>query len=204
MTEDKFDSLRQRVEARRLAASRKLQQTLGKPGSLTQRGAPSATSAPPSAGAPVDQARHQAASAPFQGDVETDPIGAPTIYGADPAAETKRPDAPTGKWRCIVHSNVVSIDLMANIAPDGSLSGQGTIIYVATNRIFQVSGQGDWSLLPPDPSSPNWLFKFRLQPSNHPIFSWFASPTQSPTHLYNRFVVPNNGGVVETNCERQG
>nr|WP_070959215.1 hypothetical protein [Hyphomonas sp. Mor2] len=198
MTDDKFDSLRQRVEARRLAASRKLQQTLGKSGSLAQ------SSAPPTADTPVDQVRLQAASAPFQGDVETVPIGAPTPYGDEPAVAAKRPDAPTGRWRCIVHSSVVSIDLIANIAADGSLSGQGTIIYVATNRIYQVSGQGDWTALPPDPSSPNWLFKFRLQPSNHAIFSWFATPTSSPNHMTNRFVVPNNGGVVETNCERIG
>jgi|GEM_PF-1954831 len=198
MTEDKFDSLRQRVEARRLAASRKLQQTLGKSDPFAQPSVPAA------AAAMGDQARLQAASAPFQGDAEIDPLGAPRAYGADTAPETKQPAAPTGKWRCIVHSNIVSIDLVATIAPDGTLSGQGTIIYVATNRIYQVSGPGDWMALPPDPSSTDWLFKFRLQPSNHAIFSWFAAPTESPNHMTNRFVVPNNGGVVETNCERIG
>lgn len=197
MTEDRSESLRKRVTERREAASRKLQETLGKSTPLAQPAAPSAPS-----GAVMDQARLQAASALFDGEVETDPIGTPTIYGADPANTTERPAAPTGSWRCIVHSNIVSIDLAANVAENGTLSGQGTIIYVATNRIYNVSGQGDWSILPPDPSSPNWLFKFRLQPSNHPIFSWFASPTKSPRHLYSRFVVPNNGGVVETNCER--
>ncbi|MCR9223338.1 MAG: hypothetical protein NXH70_04645 [Hyphomonas sp.] len=205
MTDDKTESLRQRVTRRREAASQKLKQALGKPETVPQ---PIARPAP--SGVVIEQAGLQAASAGFQGEADHGPIGSPALHGDDPAATTepadtpKRPAAPTGQWRCIVHSNVVSIDLTATIAEDGTLTGQGTLIYVGTSKIYEVSGKGDWTALPPDPSSPDWLFKFRLQPSNHAIFSWFAAPTSSPNHMTNRFVVPHKGGVVETNCERIG
>lgn len=205
MTDDKTESLRQRVTRRREAASQKLKQALGMPEVV-----PQPMPRPASTGVIIEQAGLQAVSAGFQGEADHGPIGSPSLYGDDTAVTTetsdtpKRPAAPTGSWRCIVHSNVVSIDLTASIAEDGTLTAQGTIIYVATNRIYEVSGKGDWTALPPDPSSPSWLFKFRLQPSNHAIFSWFAAPTSSPNHMTNRFVVPQNGGVVETNCERIG
>lgn len=198
MTDDKIESLKRRVAERREAASRKLKETLG--GRLPSQPSQAARTASPG----MDQATMQAAGAMFGEPTETDPIGARTRYGTETAPTSARPAAPTGKWRCIVNSRIVSIDLIANVSENGSLSGQGTIVYVATNRIYQVSGQGDWTALPPDPTSPKWLFKFRLQPSNHPIFSWFAARTESANHLNSRFVVPNNGGVVETNCERVG
>lgn len=192
MTDDKIDSLRKRVTERREAASRRLKETI------------SGKKPPPERAAIRDQATLQAAGAAFSEHAETDPIGAGATYGFGNETVAERPAAPVGRWRCIVHSSVVSIDLVASIVQDGSLSGQGSIIYVGTNRLFNVSGQGDWTALPPDSSSTNWLFKFRLQPANHAIFSWFAAPTSSPNHLYNRFVVPDNGSVVETNCERIG
>lgn len=194
MTDDHIEKLRKRVEERRKAASAKLRDALGK-----------APSPPQTGGTPQpDQASLQAASAVFQQDMSAPAIEPPVTYGEETEPSTDKPAAPAGQWRCIVNSPIVSIDLVANIAEDGSLSGQGTIIYVATNRMFQVSGKGDWTLLPPDQSSEDWLFKFRLHPSNHAIFSWFASPTDSPNHMANRFVSPSTGGVVETRCEKQG
>ncbi|MEM6555415.1 MAG: hypothetical protein AAF642_06045 [Pseudomonadota bacterium] len=193
MTDDNIENLRKRVNDRREAASAKLREALGKSPSTRQ------TESPPHA----DQASLQAASAMFQQSSAMAAVGNHPTYGDETTPSSDKPAAPTGQWRCSVNSPIVSIDLMANIAKDGSLSGQGTIIYVATNRMFQVSGKGDWTLLPPDQSSEDWLFKFRLHPSNHAIFSWFASPTDSPNHMSNRFVSPNTGGVVETRCERQ-
>jgi len=198
MSNDKLESLKQRAAARLEAASQRLNQNLG--GTLSNGG----LQAPPTFSTASDQASLQAASALFSEATETAPIGALAGLGTDGAATKEQPPAPTGKWRCVVDSNYVSIDLTADIAEAGSLSAQGSIVYKGTTKIYEVSGQGDWTALPPDPSSPNWIFKFRLQPSNHAIFSWFARPTSSPNHLTNRFVVPNNGGVVETNCERIG
>ena len=193
MTDDNIENLRKRVNERRQAASAKLRDALGKPShsSSTVRNPPK------------DQVSLQAASANIQQDMTKAAADIPTNYGDETTPSSDKPAAPTGQWRCVVNSPIVSIDLVANIAEDGSLSGQGTIIYVATNRMFQVSGKGDWTLLPPDQSSEDWLFKFRLHPSNHAIFSWFASPTDSPNHMTNRFVSPSTGGVVETRCERQ-
>ena len=198
MKDEKIKSLKKRVTERREAASRRLKESLAGRASLGHR-EPLST---PMTGS--DQAGLQAAHALFGAPTDTDPIGSRTLYGTDTEIPPGRPAAPTGQWRCVVNSNVVSIDLTANISGNGELSGQGTIVYVATSRIYQVSGKGDWTALPPDPSSTDWLFKFRLQPSNHAIFSWFAAPTESPNHMQNRFVVPNGGGVVETNCERTG
>jgi len=85
------------------------------------------------------------------------------------------------------------------------LSGKGTIVYLATSRIIHVQGPGDWTALPPDASSPEWLFKFRMHPSSkHAIFSWYARPTESPNHMRRRFVMPDQSGIVETSCERIG
>ncbi|MEL6826650.1 MAG: hypothetical protein AAFN91_10425 [Pseudomonadota bacterium] len=194
MTDDNFGNLRKRVNERRQAASAKLREALGKPPSTPRSGADTH----------ADQASLQAASALYQQDMAAAVDENPFTYGHETVPSTDKPAAPAGQWRCIVNSPIVSIDLVANIAEDGSLSGQGTIIYVATNRVFQVSGKGDWILLPPDQSSDDWLFKFRLHPSNHAIFSWFASPTDSPNHMANRFVSPSTGGVVVTRCERKG
>ncbi|MEM6654119.1 MAG: hypothetical protein AAGA72_01760 [Pseudomonadota bacterium] len=194
MTDDNIGNLRKRVNERRQAASAKLKEALGKPSSAPQAGAHTHP----------DQASRQAASAMFQQDMAASADENPFTYGEETAPSTDKPAAPTGQWKCVVNSPIVSIDLVANIAEDGSLSGQGTIIYVSTNRMFQVSGKGDWILLPPDPSSEDWLFKFRLHPTNHAIFSWFASPTDSPNHMANRFVSPSTGGVVVTRCERKG
>lgn len=198
MTDDKVESLKKRVAERREAASRKLKENLGQQTSPERRD----PILPPLAG--FDQASLQAASSILAAPNDIDHTGAQALYGAEAEKPPQRPASPTGRWRCVVNSNVVSIDLIANISENGELSGQGTIVYVATNRIYEVSGKGDWTALPPDTEAKDWLFKFRLQPSTHAIFSWFAAPTDSPNHMQNRFVVPHGGGTVETNCERIG
>ena len=202
MSDDKLESLKKRLAARQDAALQRLKQTHSERlSAMPSQNRPTPPVGPDPSGM---QASMQAKSAMFETYADTLPIGAPTRFAADANPATPRPAAPTGRWRCIVNSPVVSIDLVADIAGNGSLSGQGSIVYVNTSKIFEVSGHGDWTALPPDPGAPNWLFKFRLQPSNHAIFSWFAEPTQSPNHLRNRFVIPNNKGIVETNCERIG
>ena len=196
MSDDHFDSLRKRVTDRLESGSRRLNERLGRRVSNGQLGSGSVSSSPP------DQAVLQAASEIVREEATMDPDSFPSAYGTDDAAAIDRPEAPVGSWRCIVESNWVTIDLTANIAPDETLSAQGTLIYKVTHKTFQVAGQGSWTALPPDQTSPNWLFHFRLHPSNHAIFSWFAAPTDSPNHLRNRFVSPQTGSVVETHCER--
>ncbi len=117
---------------------------------------------------------------------------------------TAQPAAPVGVWRCVVNSSVVSIDLQMQVNPDRTLAGRGTIIYVGTSSVYNVQGYGDWTALPPDASSPNWLYKFRMNPPNHAIFSWFAGPTGTPGNLYNVFQDQNDGSLVETACQRIG
>lgn len=205
MSDDKRESLRQRVTGRRQAAREKLNKTIG--GVLNT--GPAASAPPP---ARFDQATLQAASAMIDVQTEAGALGGLPMFGEDTAPDTNtptdnapdRPAAPTGSWRCIVHSRVVVIDLVANISEDETLSAQGTLLYPVTNKIYEVSGKGYWTVFPPDSSSPKWLFKFTLQPSTHAIFSWFANPTDSPNHMTNRFVLPEDRGVVETNCEKVG
>ncbi|MHA7901486.1 MAG: hypothetical protein ACX94B_16615 [Henriciella sp.] len=194
MSEDKYRSMKDQAAKRLAEATQRLGRRLEP--SFTDSTEPEQPIEPRS----LDRIALQAATlSPFEQSQRD--AGA---LGDDETAIPPRPAAPVGSWRCIVSSKWVSIDLVANIAEDESLTAQGTLIYPATNKMFQVSGSGNWLALPPDDTSSNWLFQFRLQPSNHAIFSWFAGPTDSPNHLYNRFVSPNSGNVVETHCERQG
>ncbi len=194
MSDDHLDYMRKQAAQRLAAATQRLDNRFGN----RSKASPADLQTPTS---PIlDRSALQSASlSPF----EQSQIGH-SAFGTDEAQAPERPPAPVGSWRCIVSSRWVSIDLVANIAEDESLSAQGTLIYAVTNKMFEVSGQGNWLALPPDETSPNWLFQFRLKPSNHAIFSWFAGPTDSPNHLYNRFVSPQTGSVVETHCERQG
>jgi len=111
---------------------------------------------------------------------------------------------PVGVWDCYVNSSVVSISLRMQVAPTNQLVGQGSITYVQTSRIYNVQGNGDWVYLPPDSGQQVGLFKFRMQPQNHAIFSWFARPTGDPRFMNNRFQNPETGDVVETACQRIG
>ena len=114
------------------------------------------------------------------------------------------PQAPVGLWDCVVNSNVVSITLRMQTMPNRTLVGQGKIIYVQTGYVYNVQGNGDWSALPPDPGSNQWLFKFRMFPQNHAIFTWFAGPTSDFNYLANTFHNPQTGSTVQTNCQRVG
>ena len=195
MTDDRLESLRKRLSERQEAASRKLDDNINaRLGRLH----------PQQSSLISDQTALQAASMLTDDQTGGDPVGALGFHGNDNAPATDAPPAPTGSWRCIVHSRWVNIDLTANISEDGSLTAQGTLIYEVTYKTFNVSGGGNWVALPPGQEAPNWLFQFRLIPSNHAIFSWFAAPTDSPNHLHNRFVNPETGSVVETRCERIG
>ena len=194
MSEDKYRSMKNQAAKRLAEATQRLGGQLGRSSThATEQQHPVKTGS-------LDRIALQAASlSPFM--LSQRHAG---ILGDEETTTPERPAAPVGSWRCIVSSKWVSIDLLANIAENESLTAQGTLIYPTTNKMFEVSGSGNWMALPPDDTSSNWLFQFRLQPSNHAIFSWFAGPTDSPNHLYNRFVSPNTGSVVETHCERQG
>ena len=121
---------------------------------------------------------------------------------ATPARAQVQP--PVGVWDCYVNSPIVSIAVRMQVAPNGQLGGQGSITYVQTNRIYNVQGSGDWTYLPPDAGNQVGLFKFRMFPQNHAIFSWFARPNQDPNFMNNVFQNPENGMVTETSCQRIG
>lgn len=109
-----------------------------------------------------------------------------------------------GMWRCVSNSQVVSIDVYLQVYPNQQLQGQGTIVYPATARIYNVQGAGSWSVAPPDPQNAQWLIRFQLVPQNHAAFSIFARPTGAPNGLYNLFYNPQTGNTVETSCARTG
>ncbi|MFK7835798.1 MAG: hypothetical protein AB8B60_06230 [Sulfitobacter sp.] len=128
------------------------------------------------------------------------------LLGPLPLLAQAQPSNIAGFWRCISNSGVVSIDLQLQINPDRSLYGEGSIVYVQTNRIYNVRGPGRWLLAPPDASSPEYLYTFQLQPmdGNHAIFSIYARPTGAPNGLYNLWRNPQTGGTTETSCQRFG
>ena len=203
MSSDKFEDLRKRVSDRLSSASQRVNQN------LSGRGPGQVPTSQPQVQPPQPdfsgQAGLQAGSAMlFETMAAASQAAAPNYVGEDDNTKPERPPAPKGKWRCIVESPVVTIDLMADVSEDGSLSARGTLIYVVTNKIFEVDGKGTWVAMPPDKHSSKWLFNFMIEPSTHPIFRWFASPTDSPNHLKNRFVSRETGNVVETRCERVG
>ena len=113
---------------------------------------------------------------------------------------------PAGFWRCVVNSNIVSIDVQLQIAPNQQLQFQGSIVYVNTGRIYNVRGPGRWLLSPPEQNYPQGLFRFQMQPmdGNHAIFSMFAAPTGDPNFLANQFYNPQSGTTTDTRCQRIG
>lgn len=108
---------------------------------------------------------------------------------------------PTGVWRCVMNSVAVSIDVQYQIAPDGSLFGQGGIIYNGTSASYQVQGNGRWSA-GVSPETGQFTYQFQLLPPNHAAFSIFAEWTGDPNALYQ--LRPNvvQGGQTETACQR--
>ncbi|MEL7099138.1 MAG: hypothetical protein AAGM84_09955 [Pseudomonadota bacterium] len=113
---------------------------------------------------------------------------------------------PAGYWRCVSNSQVVSIDLELQVAPNQQLQHRGSIIYVQTNRVFQVQGFGRWAVIPPDQPGQSPLVHFQMQPAagNHAIFSVYARPTGNPNFMNNRFQNPQTGNLIETSCQRLG
>ena len=115
-----------------------------------------------------------------------------------------QPAAPTGSWRCVANSPSGTIDLNLNVAPNGQLTGNGSVIYSGSYAAYNVQGSGDWLAMPPDSQSNEWLFKFRLHPSNHPIVVVYARPTNDPNFLNNTFYNPQTGMTTNTSCQKQG
>ncbi len=93
------------------------------------------------------------------------------------------------------------------VAGDGEIYGEGTVIYPQLdNSLQQVQRGGDWTLLPADQTAPNGLIRFRLFPQNHPIITWFVQPT-GPGTMYNMFQHQDPNGLwaqVETQCGKTG
>ena len=195
MSDEKFDSLKKRLADRVDSLTQSLDQNLSKHVSSDRLKA-----LPPG----LDQSSLQTESAIMGEGAGNTPLTPSQLHGGNLMGATGPSISLAGQWRCVVNSNIVAIDLIANVQANGTLYGQGTIVYIATSRIYKVKGPGDWTVLPPDQSSPDELIKFRLQPSNHAIFSWFARQTGTPNHLRHRFVPANNAGFVETACERIG
>ncbi|MEM6305471.1 MAG: hypothetical protein AAF744_12180 [Pseudomonadota bacterium] len=123
-----------------------------------------------------------------------------------PSWATAQVNNPAGSWRCIVNSEVVTIDVQMVVAPNQQLQFQGSILYLHTGRAFNVWGPGRWLLSPPDQAYPAGLFRFQMQPSggNHAIFSMFAAPTGDPRFLGNQFFNPQTGTTTNTRCQRLG
>lgn len=115
-----------------------------------------------------------------------------------------QPAAPTGSWRCVANSQKGTVDLNLQVAPNGQLSGNGSVIYAGSYTAYNIQGNGDWTALPPDMNSNEWLFKFRLHPSNHPIVVIYARPTNDPNFLSNVYYNPQDGTTVRTSCQKQG
>ncbi len=122
-----------------------------------------------------------------------------------------QPSNPQGKWRCI--NNAISgnnlglvTDMVLMVSPNQTLVAQGTIVYTATNQIYNIQGGGDWAYFPPDASSAEWLLKFRVIPQtgNHAIFPIMARPTTDPNSLYYFYQDPRTGNTSETRCGRIG
>ncbi|MEQ9447308.1 MAG: hypothetical protein RLN70_00185 [Rhodospirillaceae bacterium] len=196
MSDDRLEAMRKRMADRLKASSQGLSNKLS--GRVTGP-SPTAQTTPT---AIVSQASLQAGNELFFAAAQLEARVGASRYGDGDATTLTPPPPPTGQWRCIVESPYVSIDLVANISEGHTLTAQGTLIYTGTLRVYEVSGPGDWLAMPPDKDSTKWLFSFMLKPSTHAVFRWFASPTDSPNHLHNRWVHPETGQVVETWCER--
>lgn len=127
------------------------------------------------------------------------------------AQQVPQPSNPQGKWRCINNATTpdnlgLVTDMTMQVNPDQTLYAQGSIVYTATNQIYNIQGRGNWAFFPPDPSSPEWLLKFHIVPQNgnHASFPIMSRPTHDPNSLYYFFQHPHTGAVSETRCGRIG
>lgn len=127
-----------------------------------------------------------------------------SVLAVSPAMAQSGAPSPVGLWNCVVNAPWGGIQLVMEVGPNNTLVGQGNIIYAGTSANYQVRGNGDWIAIPPEQGAPSWLFKFRMFPQNHAIFSWFARPTGDPNNLYNTYQDPQTGGITETACQRTG
>ncbi len=116
------------------------------------------------------------------------------------------PSAPVGLWQCTVNGNTYGVEMEMQVSPDGTLYARGMVIYYGLQNPFtQVEGYGDWTLLPPDATSDQYMFTFRMFPQaqNHPIVTWHVHPAGQGI-MYNLFQHPQTGAMVETQCAKFG
>ncbi len=116
------------------------------------------------------------------------------------------PTAPVGLWQCTVNGGTYGVEMEMQVSPDGTLYARGMVIYYGLQNPFtQVEGFGDWTLLPPDATSDQYMFTFRMFPQaqNHPIVSWHVHPAGQGI-MYNLFQNPQTGTMVETQCAKFG
>lgn len=118
------------------------------------------------------------------------------------AQSTLKPAPAPGVWRCVANSQIVTIDVNLQVAANGQLAGQGTIIYLGTWQTYNIEGYGRWAAMPPDQNSNEWLFHFQFAPQNHSVVSVYARPTNNPNFLNNRFYNPQTGNTTETSCQK--
>ncbi|UYV39104.1 hypothetical protein N4R57_08905 [Rhodobacteraceae bacterium D3-12] len=110
---------------------------------------------------------------------------------------------PAGQWRCIVNSPIVSIDLLLNAQP-GNVTTQGSLIYVQTNKVYDITGQASWTWGPADDGQ-GLFTRIQVYPAkDHATFSVFARYMGDPNHLWNTWQNPQTGQTVDTRCQRIG
>ncbi|MCA0921657.1 hypothetical protein [Pseudooceanicola nanhaiensis] len=115
-----------------------------------------------------------------------------------PSAATAQSFSPVGVWRCIMESVVVLMDVVYQLNPDGSLAGQGSILYKQTSSgFYQLQGYGRWLANPT-----TGMVTIQLVPQNHSAFSIEVMPQQDPSFMY--YNAPNtfSGGMTQTTCQR--
>jgi len=124
-----------------------------------------------------------------------------TLFASSAAAQQL--PAPVGLWRCVMNSAPASIDLQVQIAPDGSLFGQGSYILNQTSFFQQIQAPGRWLTIPAgEPEFPNGGYQLSFVPPNVASFSLFLQPTTTPGNLYNLWQNPQTGDRVETACQK--
>lgn len=110
---------------------------------------------------------------------------------------------PAGKWRCVVNSPIVSIDLLLDAQP-GNVSTQGSLIYVQTHKVYDIAGQANWTWGPAEDGQ-GLFTRIQVFPAkDHATFSVFARYMGDPNHLWNVWQNPQTGQTVDTRCQRVG
>lgn len=117
-----------------------------------------------------------------------------------------------GLWNCTVNARSSNpdgnfgLELEVQMQNNNTLFARGVVIYPQlANNIQRVEGQGDWSSSPAE-GNKGEMIKFRMQPQNHPIVTWFA-PFNGSGSMYNLFSFTSEQGAastVETQCRKRG